>query len=238
MRSERGWCGGDSRNLRQLEYGIIPELSGEFPVRLLRETMEIHRSSFYHWKKRLSGPAPKTKALADNIILFQKCHEKCPSHGCRWLNAKIRPDTGLSVSGPYAHKCCRLAGIKSKSGHCRHKKTGGPRKVYPDPVLAGIGIGGPMQCIASGMTVFRIKGIYYEPALYMDLWNNEIPSRSLSAKRGDRMAYTSGLNGLIELKKQHPQYRMVLHSGQGSVYASKNCNDLPGPCGIMHKIFQ
>jgi hypothetical protein len=26
------------------------------------------------------------------------------------------------------------------------------------------------------------------------------------------MTYISGLNDLIELKKQHPEYRMVLHS--------------------------
>jgi putative transposase len=93
-----------------------------------------------------------------------------------------------------------------------------------------------MQCIASGMTAFRVKGIYYELALYMDLWNNEIPSHSLSAKRGDRMTYISGLNDLTELKKQHPEYQMVLHSGQGSVYASKNYNNLLGPCGIIHSM--
>ncbi len=214
------------------------ELSGEFPVRLLCETMEIQRSSFYYWKKRLSNPAPKTRALADNIILFQKYHIKYPSHGYRWLNAEIKLDTGLNVSGPYAHKCCRLAGIKSKSKHYRYKKPGEPRKVYPNLILAGIDIDGPMQCIASDMTAFRVKGIYYELTLYMDLWNNEIVSHSLSAKRGDRMTYISGLNDLIELKKQHPEYKMILHSDQGSVYASKDCNDLPGTCGIIHSMLR
>ena len=70
------------------------------------------------------------------------------------------------------------------------------------------------QC-TSDMTAFRLKGIYYELTLYMDLWNNEILSHSLSAKRGDRMTYISGLHSLIELKKQHPEYRTVLHSDQG-----------------------
>ena len=76
------------------------------------------------------------------------------------------------------------------------------------------------------MTAFRVKGIYYELTLYMDLWSNEILSHSLSAKRGDRMTYISGLSDLIELKKQYPEYQTVLHSGQGSVYASKNYNEL------------
>ena len=194
------------------------------------------RSSFYYWKKRPADPAPKTKAPADNIILFREYHIKYPSHGCRRLNAKIKPDTGLNVSNPYAHKCCRLAGIKSKSKHYRYKKPGEPRKAYPNLIPAGIDIDGPMQCIVSDMTAFRVKGIYYELTLYMDLWNNEILSHSLSAKRGDRMTYISGLSDLIELKKQYPEYQTVLHSDQGSVYASKNYNDLLGPCGIIHSM--
>lgn len=219
-----------------MEYEIILELSGEFPVQLLCETMGIQRSSFYYWKKRLVDPAPKTKALADNIILFRKYHIKYPSHGYRWLNAKIKLDTGLKVSDPYAHKCCKLAGIKSRSKHYRYKKPGEPRKVYPNLILAGIDIEGPMQCIVSDMTAFRVKGIYYELTLYMDLWNNEILSYSLSAKRGDRMTYISGLNDLIELKKQYPEYQTILHSDQGSVYASKNYNDLLRSCGIIHSM--
>ena len=174
--------------------------------------MGIQRSSFYHWKKRLSDPAPKAKTLADNIILFREYHLKYPSHGYRWLNAKIRLDTGLKISDPYAHKCCKIAGIKSSPKHYRYKKPGEPRKVYPNLILARIHIDGPMQCIVSDMTAFRVKGTYYELTLYMNLWNNEILSHSLSAKRGDRMTYISGLNDLIELKKQHPEYQMVLHS--------------------------
>ena len=65
---------------------------------------------------------------------------------------------------------------------------------------------GPLQCIVSDMTAFCVKGVYYELTLYMDLWNNEIVSHSLSSKRGDRMTYISGLENLIEIKKKHPDY--------------------------------
>ncbi len=50
------------------------------------------------------------------------------------------------------------------------------------------------------------------------------------------MTYISGLNDLIELKKQYPKYKMILHSDQGSVYASKNYNDLLGSSGIIHSM--
>jgi putative transposase len=202
------------------------ELSGEFPVKLLCETMGVNRSSFYYWKKRLGDPSPRTKNLIDNIQLFQEYHMKYPSHGYRWLNAKIHLDTGLIMSDPYAHKCCKIAGIKSRSKHYRYKKPGDPGRVFPNLLSAELNIDGPLQCIVSDMTAFFVKGVYYELTLYMDLWNNEIVSHALSAKRGDRMTYISGLKDLLELKRAHPEYQMILHSDQGSVYASKAFNDL------------
>lgn len=215
---------------------MILELSGQFPVKLLCELMNIRRSSFYSWKKRLSHPSGRTLNLVSNIRLFQEYHMKYPSHGYRWLNAKIRLDTGLVLSDPYAHKCCKAAGIKSKSHHYHYKKAGEPFRTYPNLLMTELNITGPLQCIVSDMTAFYVKGIYYELTLYMDLWNNEIVTYSLSSKRGDRMTYISGLEDLIELKKLHPEYEMVLHSDQGSVYSSKAYNDLLPMYNIVHSM--
>lgn len=215
---------------------MILELSGKFPVNLLCEEMDISRSSFYYWKDHLSKPSTRTKGLVDTIRLFQEYHLRFPSHGYRWLNAKIRLDTGRVLSDPYAHKCCKIAGIKSKAKHCQYKKPGDPYRIYPNLLTAELVISGPLECIVSDMTAFRVHGTYYELTLYMDLWNNEIIAHALSAKRGDRMTYISGLEDLIELKKQHPEYRMILHSDQGAVYASKAYNDLLPMYHIDHSM--
>lgn len=159
-------------------------------------------------------------------MLFQKYHMRYPSHGYRWLNAKIRLDTGLVLSAAYAHKCCKIAGIKSEAKHYKYKKSGDPGRVFPNLFMTELRIDKPLQCIVSDMTSFYVKGVYYELTLYMDLWNNEIVSHALSSKRGDRMTYISGLQDLIELRKQYPEYRMILHSDQGSVYTSKAFNEL------------
>lgn len=212
------------------------ELSGEFPVKLLCDTMGIRRSSFYNWKKHLADPSDHTKNLVSNILLFQEYHLKYPSHGYRWLNAKIRLDTGLVLSNPYAHKCCKIAGIKSNAKHYSYKKSGEAYRVYPNLLMTELNIDGPMQCIVSDMTAFYVKGIYYELTLYMDMWNNEIVSHALSSKRGDRMTYISGLNDLLELKKQFPEMQTVLHSDQGSVYASKAFNELLPMYNITHSM--
>ena len=93
-----------------------------------------------------------------------------------------------------------------------------------------------MQCIVSDMTAFRVKGKYYELTLYIDLWNNEILTHSLSAQRGDRMTYMSGLRDLIEIKKRCPGLRTILHTDQGSVYASKAYNDILPANGITRSM--
>ena len=40
------------------------------------------------------------------------------------------------------------------------------------------------------------------------------------------MTYISGLTDLLELKKDFPDMQMILHSDQGSVYASMDFNEL------------
>lgn len=207
-----------------------------FPVKLLCETMGVKRNSFYNWKKHLSNPSNRERSLISNVALFREYHLKYPSHGYRWLNAKIRLDTGLALSDPYAHKCCKIAGIKSRSKHYKYKKPGNPERIYPNLLLTEMQIDRPLQCVVSDMTVFYVKGIYYELTLYMDLWDNEIISHSLSARRGDRMTYISGLEDLIELKKKHPEFETILHSDQGSVYASKSYNELLPMYGITRSM--
>ena len=188
--------------------------------------MGIQRSSFYNWKEHLSRPSARTQRYIENIALFSAYHLKYPSHGYRWLNAKIRLDTGLALSDPYAHKCCKAAGIKSKAKHYHYKKPGEPGRIYPNLLLSEINVDGPLQCVVSDMTAFYVKGVYYELTLYMDLWNNEIVSHALSSRRGDRMTYISGLESLLALKQRFPEHEMILHSDQGSVYSSKKYNEL------------
>lgn len=212
------------------------EMSSLFPVKHLCDVLDINRSGFYKWKKRLEKPSDKLKTLVSNLILFKEYHSKYPSHGYRWLNAKIRLDTGLMVSDQYAHKLCKTAGIVSVSKHYRYKKPGDPYRIYPNLLLTGLDITGPLQCVVSDMTAFHLKGSYYELTLFMDLWNNEILSYSLSSRKGDRMTYIHGLEGLIELKKKNPDLEMVLHTDQGSVYSSKSFNELLPLYNIVHSM--
>lgn len=212
------------------------EMSAQFPVQRLCKVLDVNRSGFYKWKKRLENPSKRLQSFVSNLTLFKEYHAKYPSHGYRWLNAKIRLDTGLCVSDQYAHKICKTAGIVSVAKHYRYKKPGDPYRIYPNLLMTGLNVSGPIQCVVSDMTAFYLKGVYYELTLYMDLWNNEILTYALSAKRGDRMTYLNGLNKLIDIKKKYPELEMILHTDQGSVYSSKSFNELLPLYNIVHSM--
>lgn len=200
-------------------------LSSEFSVKRLCRVADVSRSGFYKWRRRLTEPSPRALRFASDVALFTEYHGKYPSHGYRWLNRKIRLDTQRVMSDPYAHKCCRAAGIKSSAKRCRYRKPGRRYRTYPNMLLADLWIDAPYQCIVSDMTAFRFDGHYYELTLFLDIWNNEIVAHRLTSRRGDRMQYLDGLADLKELWSRQPGGQMILHSDQGTVYASKEFNE-------------
>ncbi len=171
-----------------------------------------------------------------DIELFKQYHLMYPTHGYRWLNAKIKLDLGLIMSDNYAQCCCSFAGIRSISKRCKYSKTGQKYKTYPNLLLADLAINQPFQAVVSDMTAFWVNKDYYELTLYMDLFNNEIIAYDASITKGDRTTYINGLNSLIEKKKEYKDLKMILHTDQGSVYSSKSFNELLPLYNITHSM--
>ena len=65
----------------QFEFEIIYELSEHYPIQKLCSIMDINRSSFYKWKKRLYVPNEKKVKRMENIQLFMNYHNKYATHG-------------------------------------------------------------------------------------------------------------------------------------------------------------
>lgn len=204
---------------------MIAELSSKWPVAALCGEMSVNRSGFYKWLRRQSKPSERDKRRIGAIAAFAAYHAKYPSHGYRWINAKIKFDTGSGFSDEFARRCFRYLGLKSQSKHYRYKAPGEPRKTFPNLVLASLDLTGPLQCVVSDMTAFWAAGKYWELTLYMDLWNDEIIAYGLSHKKGDPSTYFAALDTFAAIKEKHPELRTVFHSDQGSVYSSRAFNE-------------
>lgn len=213
------------------------ELSGKYSANELCKEMCINRSGFYKWFNRLYNPSSKLKDRINNIQLFIEYYIKYPSHGYRWLNAKIRLDTGLIMSDQYAHRICKYAGIVSQARHVkRYGKAKKELKGFPNLVLKSMKVTRPFMVVVSDMTAFWANGVYYELTLFMDLYNNEIIAYSLSNKKGDPNTYHLALLEVLQKKKEYTEFETILHTDQGSVYSSKKFNESLPLYNIIHSM--
>lgn len=188
--------------------------------------MDINRSGFYKWLKRRTEPSARDINRITAIQQFKEYHEMYPSHGYRWLNAKILLDTGVIYSDVFAHRCCKYAGIRSQAKHVkRYGKAGREMRGFPNLMLKDISPKRPFEVVVSDMTAFYAHQQYFELTLYMDLFNNEIVAHHLSRRRGDPETYLKGLEDVLKRKEEYKDLNMVLHTDQGSVYSSKRFNE-------------
>ena len=127
----------------------------------------INRSGFYKWL----SPSTREINRNDACRIFDYYHNQYPSHGYRWLNAKIMLDLGIVYSDNYSHKICKYLGIKSKSKHVKRygKNVNREIKNFPNYILAELNPLRPFQLVVSDMTAFWANKHYYELTLFMDL---------------------------------------------------------------------
>ena len=170
--------------------------------------------------------------------MFSEYHNKFPSHGYRWLNAKIKLDLGIIYSDNYAHKICKFLGIKSISKHVKRKGSKPNREIrnFPNYILAELTPFAPYMVVVSDMTAFWANKRYYELTLFMDLFNNEIIAYSLSNKKGDPNTYHKALHDVLRQKKEYMDFDTILHTDQSSVYSSKKFNESLPLYNIIHSM--
>ena len=93
----------------------------------------------------------------------------------------------------------------------------------------------PRQVIVSDMTAFKFWYYYFEVTFYFDVFTKEILSWKIAERRGHRGQYIEGLKDVVELLKGTTE-PTVIHTDQGSVYASKAYNELIQETNIIRSM--
>lgn len=196
--------------------------------------MGVSRSGYYKWRGR--NPSPREVSREKAIELVRKTHEEHPTHGYRWVAAYIRANEGMDLSDNYAYKCFSFLGIRSETRHKPHYR---PRKVkdrYPNLILTTWDtVDRPRQVVVSDMTAFKVLYMYFEVTMYFDVFTKEMLSWRLAERRGAREQYTGGLEDVVELLRGNGE-PTVLHTDQGSVYASMAYNELIRDTNIVRSM--
>ena len=196
--------------------------------------MGVSRAGYYKWKNR-GKPAYEDKR--QRVIKYvTEVHMAHPSHGYRWVCAFIRINYKVSFSESYVYKAFRYLGFESET---KHKKRYRPRKVcdkYPNLIFTTWEtVDRPRQVIVSDMTAFRIRWFLIEVTFYFDVFTKQILTWRMADRRGDREQYIGGLDDIVALLKGHEE-KTILHTDQGSVYASMAYNELIADTNIQRSM--
>ena len=93
----------------------------------------------------------------------------------------------------------------------------------------------PRQVIVSDMTAFKFWVLYFEVTFYFDVFTKEILTYRVASRKGDRNQYIDGLEDIKRLLKGQTA-PVVLHTDQGSVYASIAYNNLIKDTAIVRSM--
>lgn len=199
-------------------------LSREFNVKDICEMMGVSRSGYYKWQKR--DPSDRDVNREAMVEVVGEVHCEHPSHGYRWVAAYIRTTLKTKVSDNFVYKCFRYLGIKSETRHRPHYKARKVKDRYPNLILSTWDtVDRPRQVIVSDMTALKFWIFYFELTFYFDVFTKEILTWRLADRRGSREQYVDGLQDVVDLLKGSLE-PTVLHTDQGSVYASMAYNEL------------
>ena len=186
--------------------------------------MGVSRSGYYKWKKR--DKSVRDIKREEMIALVEAVHADHRSHGYRWTAAYIRLEYGYECSDNYIYKCFRFLGIKSETKHQVHYRKRKEKDKYPNLIFSTWEtVDRPRQVIVSDMTAFKFWYFYFEATFYFDVFTKEILTYKVAARKGDRNQYIDGLEDIKELLRGHTE-PVVLHTDQGSVYASMAYNEI------------
>lgn len=196
--------------------------------------MGVSRSGYYKWKNH--QPSPRDNKREDVVEAVRQVHEEHPTHGYRWTAAFIRINMQMVISDNYAYKCFSYLGIKAETKHRVHYKPRKIRDLYPNLIFTTWEtVDRPRQVIVSDMTAFRIRFYYFEVTFYFDVFTKEILTAKVADKRGSRDQYIDGLADVVDLLKGSAE-PVILHTDQGSVYASMAYNELIKDTNIVRSM--
>ena len=209
-------------------------LSRDYDVQDLCKLMGVSRSGYYKWKKR--EKSDRDIKREEMITLVAEVHEEHKSHGYRWTAAFIRINYGYECSDNYIYKCFRYLGIKSETKHQVHYRKRKEKDKYPNLIFTTWDtVDRPKQVIVSDMTTFKFWIYYFEVTFYFDVFTKEILSYRVAERRGSRDQYIDGLADVVELLSNQKE-PTVIHTDQGSVYASIAYNELIKDTNIIRSM--
>jgi len=187
--------------------------------------MEVSRNGFYKWRKRkgILNRYQVNQETAKGLIL--DIHKKHRTYGYRNIAEHIRLATGWVISDWFIHRVCKRNGIRSEARRLKWERPGSDHLQFPNIISGNWNTTRPFEKVVTDTTIIKNKYLTLEWTIFIDVFNNEIISYALSSYRSGHnfQGHMKALELFLEekIKRGYTSVETILHSDQGSVYASR-----------------
>lgn len=183
--------------------------------------LDVSRSGFYDWKRRLTGP-PSPRAVEDRVLLEQitKLHAELGSYGSPRIHQElIRADVRVG-----RHRVARLMrenDIRAIRGRRKTKPRAAPpirRPEIKDRVRRIFDRPRPNMLWFTDLTMIKTGQGYLRAAVIIDAHSRRVISWAAAGHETPNTAYTA-LRDAIALRKPPPH--CIIHSDRGYQFTSE-----------------
>jgi putative transposase len=191
---------------------VIDNLKDEYSIRMLCETLDVHRCNLYH-QPRLDEDQPIKDALRELAGAW-------PTYGYRRLTEMLRRD-GLRINEKRVRRLMHELGIVGKAPERKPRTTDSdhPYPRYPN-LVEGLEVKRPDEVWVADITYIRLRKEFVYLAVLMDVFTRCI--RGWHLGRGlDQELTLAALRKALE--RGRPE---IHHSDQGVQYAAMAYVDL------------
>lgn len=189
-------------------------------MQLACRLLEVSRSGYYDWMKRLSGP-PTPRQLADLALLeeIQAIHAELPSYGSPRVWHELRARGRLAGRHRVA-RLMRINGIAARRGRVKSRPRSAPpkrRPEVPDLVRRRFQADGPDQIWCTDITQIRTLEGWLYAAVILDVFSRRVISWSTAILPAQELT----LQALHDaLRVRQPAPGTIVHADRGFQFTS------------------
>lgn len=205
------------KEIKQRHFESIGKMRGRFSVAWLCTLYGVSKSGYYRWLHDDKQPN-RYEALHKEIDeMVYRQHLTHPSYGYRSINAVILRETGWILGNRAVLKSMQRLRVHSMARVKKNYLVGIEHTQFPNILGRRFQPAELFENIATDICCFRNRGLRYYFVAYLDMFNNEILTWNLGRKE-DLSLILPPLKELLRIRP--PASPMLIHSDQGSQYAS------------------
>jgi len=133
--------------------------------------------------------------------------------------------TGWVISDWFIHRVCQRNGIRSEARRPKWERPGSDHLQFSNSINGNWNTVRPFEKVVTDTTIIKNKSLTLEWTIFIDVFNNEIISYALSSYRSGHnfQGHMKALELFLaeKIKRGYTSVETILHSDQGSVYASR-----------------